>query len=130
MEAAQNSRPGVEERGLVSRAGCLGDGFSGGGQAHHKERAAVRLVPASDLAVMVLNRAVHGAEAQASAFPDGLGGVKGIEDTLRVDQPWTIVGEFKHSFAALAAASNFQLSAPGFLQGVHRILDKFDEDLE
>src|ERR1039457_6200119 len=54
----------------------------------HKQRTAFPLVLAGNLAAMILNHSVYRAQAQARTFSDRLGRVEGIEDPLRLANPW------------------------------------------
>ena len=69
---------------VAGRAGGLGCGFGGCGELYDKQSAAFGLVLAGDLAAMVLDDAIDGAQAEPCTLADGLGGVEGIEDALRI----------------------------------------------
>ena len=73
------------------------------GNSKHEHRAAFGLVLASDLSAVILDHAIYGAEAQTSAFADGLGGVEGIENPQRVANAGAGIGKLEHGFFALAS---------------------------
>jgi hypothetical protein len=47
-----------------------------------KDRATCAFVLTGNLAAVILDHSVNCAEAETCAFPDRLGGIEGIEDTL------------------------------------------------
>ena len=71
--------------GLSRRSCNLRDG-SGHGELDGEDGTTFGLVVAADLASVVLNHSVDGAEAEAGAFADGLGGVEGIENAFWIAQ--------------------------------------------
>src|SRR5437762_3055564 len=79
---------------LPGRIAILGSFFAESWQADEEHRATIRIVAASDLAVVVVDDAVAGGESKAGALADRLRGVKRVEDTLRFAQPGSVVGHF------------------------------------
>ena len=77
---------------------------------------------------MIVDHSIDSAETETGAFADGLGGVEGIEDALRIANAGAGVGELQDDLGTLVLGSNFQGSAAGLFQSVHGILDDFDED--
>src|SRR5215469_15286425 len=115
------------ECGLVAGgARYLGCGC---GEFDDEQGAAFGLVAAGDLAAVVLHDAVDGAETEARAFADRLGGVEGIKNALRLADSGAGVGELKHDFVVVVLCRDFQLAA-GVLQGIHGVFDDLDECLK
>src|SRR5215467_5572890 len=104
--------------------------FFSAGQANEELGAAFGLVATGDVTPVVLNDTVDGAEAEAGAPANRLGGVEGIENPLRVAQARTRIGEAQPGFAVLTPGGNFEQSAARFGERVHGVLNDFDENLE
>jgi len=79
---------------LAGGVGGLG-GFYSGWKNQGNQCATLRLIAAGDLTAVVLNYAVHHAQAEARALANGLGGVEGIEHALRITDTRTGVGELQ-----------------------------------
>ena len=119
----------AERTGSSGGAGDFCRDFHGGGKAKHKHRAAFGLVVAGDLAAVILDNSVHGAESEAGAFADRLGGVERIENTLGLANARTGIGELQHDFAAVLLGRDAERAADD-VHRVHCVLDDFDERLE
>ena len=110
--------------------GDLGGGVAGDGDEDGEQGSAFGLVLAGDLAGMILDHTVDGAEAEASASADGLGGVEGVEDTLRIAQAGAVVGKLELNIGSVTGSGNFDDAAAGFVESIHGVLEDLDEGLE
>ncbi len=72
------------------------------GKSDYKKSAAFVLIPACDLPAVILNDSIRCAQTQPGALSDRFGCVKGIEDALRISQPWTVVGKLENHIRLLA----------------------------
>ena len=63
-------------------------------QADSKNCAATIAVAADDIAKVLADNSVTRAKAKADALANRLGGVKRVEDSLRLLQSGSVVGEF------------------------------------
>src|ERR1700733_1417330 len=79
---------------------------------------------------MILHDAVGRAEAKASAFADGFGGVERIEDAARLANAGAGVGEFEDHFIALLASADDKRTTANFFHGVHGIAYNLQAALE
>ena len=78
---------------------------------------------------MILDDTVGSAESETSSLADWLGGVEGIEDTLRIAQAGAAIGELNNHVFRVARYGNLQASATDFLQSVDCIFDDLNKCL-
>src|SRR5579859_912955 len=120
-------------RGGLLLAGCacaMSYRFGSHGQAQDEERASFGLIATGDLAAMILDDSIDDAETQAGALSHGLGGIEGVENTLRIAYPRTGVGELNDQFVPASHGGNLQGTAAGFIESVNRVLNDLDKNLK
>ena len=97
---------------------CGGEGLCfnrlSGGQAQDEDRSAFGFVLAGDLAAVILDDTVDGAQSEAGAFSDGFGGVERIEDAVRLFDAGTIVGEAEDDFFRVMLSTDGKQASAGF----------------
>jgi len=99
-------------------------------QAEHKGGAAFGIILTGNLSPMILHDTVGGAQSQASAFADRLGGVERIEDAMRLFDARAAIGKMNHHVCSLRVGADPKQSSAGFLQGIQGIFDDLNEYLE
>ena len=108
----------------------FGLGRSCRGQPHLDASSALRSIVSGNVAAMFFHDAVADAEPESSAFAHVLGGVERIEDALRIFNASAVVSELRANVSAHATDANLKLAgAPGFKNGVNRVVDDVQKDL-
>ena len=98
-------------------------------------RARTRLRPqscsdGSDQAFVILHHPIDGAQSQACAFADGLGGIERIEYAMRLFNARAAIGKLQHNLLAANLGTDPDQAAANVLHRVQRVLDNLDECLE
>src|ERR1051325_10607851 len=91
------------------------------GKPQNENGSACRAIIAGDLAAVVLHDAIGGAQSQACAFPDGLGGVEGVKDAIRFRDSGTSVRELDHYFVCILISVDGKRSTTGVDQCIARV---------
>ena len=79
---------------------------------------------------MFLDDSETDAQAEARAFADRLGGVKGIENAVRLLDAWTCVRKQDDHVAAVAHGFNRQHTALMRFHGVNGVADEVEKNLQ
>ena len=80
--------------------------------------------------MVLLNDAVTGAQTESGALPDGLGGVKGFEDALRLPQARPGIRKFERELSAVHAQSDVQRAAVDFFESVDGVRNELQKNQE
>ena len=79
---------------------------------------------------MFLHHSVADAQAKPGAFADGLGGIKRVENLVRLLQTGARIGEFDDEVSLFAQRADQQHTAAGRLHRVDRVADQVIENLQ
>src|SRR5215469_5039100 len=101
-----------------------------GGKKNGEVRAAFEAVAAGDVAVVLADDAVAGAETQTGSLPDGLGGEKGFEDALRVADPGAVVRKLDRNLRIARTDGDDKFPTADFLQGFHGVGKDLQKDVK
>src|SRR5689334_10745709 len=82
-----------------------------------------------DLSAVFLYDSVTDAQAQASAFANGLRGVKGVKDAIQIGKTIAIIIKAKHHAAIVAACLNPYALFGVTFQRVNGIIQQVQQDL-
>ena len=80
--------------------------------------------------MMLLHYSVHRAQSQACAFADRLGGIKGIEHSIRLFYSWPAIGKLHYHLSTVDLSADPEQSSASIFQRIERVLDDLDECLE
>src|SRR5579863_7722218 len=100
-----------QNRCSLSRRACDLCRDCGDRELDGEDGATFGSVVASDLTGVVLDDAIHSAQAQSCALADWLGGIERIENALRVAESRAGVREQQHDFGALPLSRDVQRAA-------------------
>src|SRR5579862_4481473 len=126
----KNQRRGQRLQLRLSRCQGLHAVWAGRRQAQDENCSALGLVVTCDLAAMVLHDSVDGAEAEAGAFTDGLGRVKGVKDAVRFFDAGAAVAELDDDVIALLSGGDLKQASPALFEGIDGVFENLDEGLE
>src|ERR1700723_2490332 len=99
-------------------------------QTQNEDGATLRFILAGNLPMMLLHYSVHCAQSQAGAFADRLGGIKGIENSIRLFYSWPTIGKLHYHFSTVDLSADPEQSSASIFQCVQRVLNDLDECLE
>src|ERR1700722_21033039 len=99
-------------------------------QTQNEDCATLRFILAGNLPMMLLHYSVHCAQSQAGAFADRLGGIKGIEHSIRLFYSWPTIGKLHYHFSTVDLSADPEQSSASVFQRVQRVLNDLDECLE
>src|SRR5215469_10411628 len=101
-----------------------------GRKKNSEKGTALETIAAGDVAVVLADDAVAGAEPQPSSFPDGLGGEKRFEDAFRMFDARAVIGKLDANLRIAGADGNVELAAAGFLQGIRCVRKNLKKNMK
>ena len=90
-------------------------------QTQNEDCATLRFILAGNLPMMLLHYSVHRAQSQACAFADRLGGIKGIEHSIRLFYSWPTIGKLHYHFSTVDLSADPEQSSASIFQRVQRV---------
>ena len=99
-------------------------------EAKFENRSTFRPVLTADLSMVVLDDTISDAQSEAHAFPDSLGRIERIENTLRVPDAGAGIGKLHHHLVTFLDHADRKGPSAHLFQSVSRVPDNFHAALK